>query len=769
MNQVAPRKWGVNLYTGNMLFVGHIAFIPFIKENGVILLILSLILLIIAVSQYLIIQKLRKKKEFLEEIKEDDSPLNSASLLKTLLGNVQDFVYVKDKESRFVAASLKLARVMGKKSPEELIGLRDHDFYPDELADDFRKVEIDIINTGKAIENRVEEGLDENGNKIWVSSSKYPVFDKNGKVVGVTGIGRDVTAIKEKEENLKSNSYKLTEANTLLEERQEEILQQQEEIKIQSEKFNEEKNQLLTLINSMPDRIYIKDRNSRFIIGNIHVTQIMGAKTPEEVIGKTDHDFYSKDLADAYFKDEQEIMENDIQIINKEERGLDLNKEEIIVSTTKVPVKDDDGNIIGIVGIGRDITNQKKVEAALKEKSEALQEANVLLEERQEEIQQQSEELKTQSENLMKINQELEKLSIVASKSGNVIIIMDGKGNIEWVNEEFERRYKMKMDEFVAKYGKSLLESSSYKEIDKAFSKMKETGKSVIYTARTNVNNEDFWSQTTITPIFNDKNEISKIVAIDSNITDLKEAEEQIESQRDELKKLNATKDKFFSIIAHDLKNPFHSIMGFSDLLTRSYDAIEEDKKKEFIKLINDSSTSAYGLLENLLNWARTQTNRIKYNPSRIDIAVIANEVFQMMSVNAENKNVSLELPSNFKEIYAFADYNMIYTVIRNLVSNALKFTESGGKVSIRTENMEKRLNVIIEDTGIGMSREDKNNLFRLDEFHTTTGTSGETGTGLGLIVCREFILIHGGDIHVESEEGKGSSFSFTLPLKGAS
>ena len=555
----------------------------------------------------------------------------------------------------------------------------------------------------------------------------------------------------------------------MLEERQEEILQQQEEIRVQSERADEEKKQLLTLINSMPDRIYIKDRKSRFIIGNIHVANIMGAKSPEDLIGKTDFEFYNKDIASNYYQDEQEIMANDIHLINKEEIGLNEEGEEIVVSTTKVPVKDEKGNVIGLVGIGRDITSQKEVETALKKKSEDLQEANVLLEERQEEIQQQSEELIAQSENLMKTNEELEKLSLVASRTDNVIVIMDDQGNFEWVNEGFVKRYGQSLEEFVDKKGRNLLENSFYSDIEKIFNEIKENKKASSYTAQTKIKNgEVIWSRTTISPVINEKGNIVRLIAIDSDITEIKEAEEQIEKQRDELRKLNATKDKFFSIIAHDLKNPFHSIMGFSDLLTRSYDNIEEEKKKEFIKLINESSSSAYGLLENLLNWARAQTNRIKFNPSKIDLAAIAREVFQMMSVNAENKNIKLKYPENFKDQYAFADYNMVYTVIRNLMSNALKFTREGDEVSISTKKKGDRIEVSISDTGVGMTKEEQEKLFRLDEFHTTTGTSGEAGTGLGLIVCREFILKHGGDITVESKKDKGSTFKFTLPLENA-
>lgn len=769
MSQTTLSTGSDRLFMAVLALNEHDGLTPLLRENLWITLTIILALLAISIYQFVLLKKLKLKKKLFHQLSENQGPLSPKNLLNTLMLNMPDFIYIKDTESRFLVASQKLAKILKQDSMEELLGKTDHDFYPRKLADEFRKTEIEIIASGKPVYDLEEDGRDEVGNETALITSKIPIRNKEGKIVGIVGIGRDITKLKEKERELEKKSSDLSEANALLEERQEEILQQQEEIRVQSERADEEKKQLLTLINSMPDRIYIKDRKSRFIIGNIHVAKIMGANSPEDLTGKTDFEFYSKDIASDYYQDDQEIMAKDITLINKEERGFNAEGEEIIVSTTKVPVKDENGKIIGLVGIGRDITAQKEVEEILKKKSQDLQEANVLLEERQEEIQQQSEELIAQSENLMKTNEELEKLSIVASKTDNVIVIMDEKGNFEWVNDGFLKRYSQSLEEFIEKKGKNILENSYYPEIKTIFNEIHKNKKAVSYTAQTKITDSELiWSRTTISPVTDDKGNIVRLIAIDTDITEIKEAEEQIEEQRDELRKLNATKDKFFSIIAHDLKNPFHSIMGFSDLLTRSYNNIEEEKKKEFIKLINDSSSSAYSLLENLLNWARTQTNRIKYNPSNIDLAAIAKEVFQMMSVNAENKNIRLKHPENFSEVYAFADYNMVYTVIRNLTSNALKFTEPGDEVIIYTREKGDRIEVSISDTGLGMSKEEQAKLFRLDEFHTTPGTSGEAGTGLGLIVCRDFILKHGGDIAVESKKGKGSTFKFTLPAESA-
>ncbi len=529
---------------------------------------------------------------------------------------------------------------------------------------------------------------------------------------------------------------------------------------------------LYTLIDYMPDRIYIKDRKSRFIAGNKHVANIMGAKSPKDLIGKTDFDFYPKDLAGEFYRDEQALMNSGESLINKEERGLDLQGNEITISTTKVPIRNDKNKIIGIVGIGRDITPQKLTEKTLIMQQENLQEANALLEERQEEIKQQSEELHSQSEYLVQMNQEFEKLSLVASHTDNVIIIMDDQANIEWGNNVFKDHFGIEIEELRKNGSVNLREVSGNKEIDEILNEITRTKKGVSYEGRNfNKARKEVWSQTTISPVLNEKNNIVKLIAIDSDISKLKGAEKEISRQRDkiektseELKKLNATKDKFFSIIAHDLKNPFHSIMGFSELLIRSYNSIEEERKKEFLQLINDSSTSAYNLLENLLDWSRSQTNRIRFTPEIISISQILQDNIHMHSVIAQNKEIEVEytIPD---QLTCYADANMVNTIVRNLLTNALKFTPKGGQINITAFVENKHIKVNVSDTGIGMDKTGIEKLFKIDEFHNSSGTAGETGTGLGLIICNEFIMKHNGTIDVQSEVGKGSSFSFSLPL----
>jgi two-component system sensor histidine kinase/response regulator len=239
--------------------------------------------------------------------------------------------------------------------------------------------------------------------------------------------------------------------------------------------------------------------------------------------------------------------------------------------------------------------------------------------------------------------------------------------------------------------------------------------------------------------------------------------EKKVEQRTLELNELNATKDKFFSIIAHDLKNPFNTLMGFTELLLDSLEEYTPDKLKEFIGILHETSKQSYALLENLLEWSRSQTGRLQMKTEPIDLYVIAEENIDLLSSLAAKKKITLnnniQVSSNI-----LADANMIRTVIRNLVSNAIKYTRENGTITVGASRKNDSYEVSIADTGIGIKPENLEKLFRIDVNYSTRGTADEGGTGLGLILCKEFVVRNGGTIWVESEYGKGSAFKFTLP-----
>lgn len=240
--------------------------------------------------------------------------------------------------------------------------------------------------------------------------------------------------------------------------------------------------------------------------------------------------------------------------------------------------------------------------------------------------------------------------------------------------------------------------------------------------------------------------------------------EAELRQSEQQLRELNSTKDKFFSIIAHDLKNPIGAFKNVLELLYESYDDFSKEELIEFIEPLKDSARQLFNLLENLLLWSRAQTGRIEKSPETFNLNYLINQNINLLKLQAENKNIALTYEGN-DQIEVFADMNMLTTVIRNLINNAIKFTPNGGKITITTTQQNDFAIVCIADTGVGMSIEVQKKLFRIDVHHTSLGTNEEKGTGLGLIICKEFVEANGGKIWVESKEGEGSQFYFSIPL----
>ncbi len=239
--------------------------------------------------------------------------------------------------------------------------------------------------------------------------------------------------------------------------------------------------------------------------------------------------------------------------------------------------------------------------------------------------------------------------------------------------------------------------------------------------------------------------------------------ERKVELRTQELKDLNATKDKFFSIIAHDLKNPFNTLLGFAELILTNLNKYDKKQIEEFIGIIHRTSKNAYSLLENLLEWSRAQTGRLDMKPEIINIYELIKENFELHNDFASNKDIELINNIN-KNTKAYADFNMTHTVIRNLLSNAIKYTNRNGKIEINSKIKDKFIEITVSDSGVGIKEENLDKLFRIDVTINTKGTDNEVGTGLGLLICKEFVSKNGGGIWINSTPGKGSDFTFKLP-----
>jgi signal transduction histidine kinase len=239
---------------------------------------------------------------------------------------------------------------------------------------------------------------------------------------------------------------------------------------------------------------------------------------------------------------------------------------------------------------------------------------------------------------------------------------------------------------------------------------------------------------------------------------------ELIGLQKDELISLNASKDKFLSILAHDIKNPLSSIHGISDLLVTEYDTLTEEEKMVFTRDIHTLSNSLFELIDTLLTWSTSQSGMIAYRPKSFRIAELCRKSVHSLQTVAKQKDIKLECQVD-DSLTVLADENMILSVLHNLINNGIKYSYQGTSIRIEIVPSNDYAEISVIDSGIGFSKESQEKLFKYDQHFMGKGTAGETGTGLGLILCKDFVEKNGGTIRVESETDKGSTFVFTLPL----
>jgi len=243
----------------------------------------------------------------------------------------------------------------------------------------------------------------------------------------------------------------------------------------------------------------------------------------------------------------------------------------------------------------------------------------------------------------------------------------------------------------------------------------------------------------------------------------------KLHRQSIELRKLNITKDKFFSIIAHDLRGPIGGFMGMTEVLAEKLRLMSMEDIQRYLESMRKGSSNLFRLLENLLNWAQVQQESIPFKPEHIPLLPILIESVELIKESATNKEIEItyDIPA---QLYVFGDNNVLQMILRNHISNAVKFTPKGGKVKVLAKNIEEKgVEISIKDSGIGMSPAMLDSLFRLDAHNGRPGTDGEPSTGLGLVLCKEFIERHGGHIRVESEVDRGSTFTITIPNKSVS
>ncbi len=358
-----------------------------------------------------------------------------------------------------------------------------------------------------------------------------------------------------------------------------------------------------------------------------------------------------------------------------------------------------------------------------------------------------------------------EKYRTMVQYSSDPIFSFNPNETYRFVNEIFAKNLGKKPEDIIGKTPHSIF---SYEEAEKRLEHVRKvfrsSEKSEIDVKVDLPDGKIIYFVTLIDPIKDEHGKICWVSCISKNITERKEAEITIKLQNDKLGKLIDDKNRFMSILAHDLRGPFNSILGFLDLLLINIRKYDTDKIEKHINIVYNSAQNTYDLLEDLLIWAGAQSGKLPFEPQKNKLSAICNNAIENLKLNANNKNIAINYLGG-DEIFIFADTNMINTILRNLISNAIKFTKHSGLIEIHAEKNSTSATITVIDSGVGIEADSLTNIFDSSKRNTTLGTSNEKGTGLGLLLCKEFIEKHGGNIWVKSELGRGSEFKFTIPL----
>jgi len=530
----------------------------------------------------------------------------------------------------------------------------------------------------------------------------------------------------------------------------------------QTEETLQQKHILLrTIVDNLPDAIYVKDADCRKTLANRSDLKNMKCEKEEDAIGKTDFDFFPKEIAEVFYADDLKVIKDGQTIINREEYFLDNNGNKNWLLTSKIPFYDQSGNIIGLIGMGHNITDRKRSELV----HEALYEIS---------------ETAHSASDMYTLYSKIHAVvgTLMSSKNFYIALYDEKSGMLSfpYMVDEFDPPYEPKklgrgLTEFILRNGEAFLidakmdfelRDSGEAELVGTPSAiwlgvpLKVRGKTIGVIVVQDYENEKAFGE----------DEKQLLIFVSEQIAqaiERKRNAEAITKYAEEMRELNKTKDKFFSIVAHDLKSPFAGILGYSQILLEEYYSLSEDEKYTFIKSIDELSQNAFSLLENLLEWSRIQTGRMSFKPVEFNLVQELETTISLITETAKNKKISLDCIID-NQIFIQADKNMLYTIVRNLVSNAIKFTNPLGKVTIRTKKIENFIEISITDTGVGIKKENLDKLFKIETSISTKGTANEEGTGLGLLLCKEMVEKHGGKIWVESEIGKGTTFYFTLP-----
>jgi two-component system, sensor histidine kinase and response regulator len=624
-------------------------------------------------------------------------------MLHSIIDDLPDRIYIKDTQCRFLLNNRSHMFALKASSQQDLIGKTDFDFRPAEIAQKSFEDDQHVLQTGLPVINREELTILPGGERHWLLTTKVPLRE-HGNITGVLGISRDIT-----------------------------------EMKLTQERRNAEQRLIRTLIDSLPDYIYAKDAAGHFLLGNRAVAQQVGLQRTDQLVGKTDADFFPPELAARYQEDERAMLSAGQGLYNHVGRTIDAGEERWVI-TNKILLRDDEGNVTGFVGIGRDITEQKRAQ-------EKLSQERILL---QTVIEHLPDAVYAKDLNCKK----------TLANAADVRNI--GAGSAEEVlgKDDFDLFPKEIAEEFHADDRKVL-----------------DLGQSVINREELQItrSGQRRWLLTSKVPLRDETGTVTGLIGIGHDITQRREAEEQLQQQaellglqareliaaRETAIEASRLKSEFVANMSHEIRTPLNGIIGMTSMLLSTELTSEQ---QEYAEIVRASGDALLTVVNDILDFSKIEAGKLAIEVQDFDLISVVEGAIEILAPKAQEKGLEVGCYIDHEVLHAVrGDASRIRQVLVNLIGNAIKFTEKG-EVIVRalaeqeTEH-DVRVRFTVTDTGIGISPEGQTRLFSpfTQEDGTTTRRYG--GTGLGLAISKRLVELMGGSIGVESEQGKGSTF----------